>query len=486
METPRVASEVAPVITPCKTEKPADSIQGTPSTACEESPVKAEDADAGASPEGKKKKKRNNKKKVIALGAAPTVDSVAASVASMPPKGGKGKGKGKGFGKKGEFCEKGKGGKKGFGKKGGKKGVCPAEEAAEKTTVSGEEAAENKAEESAENAEASSATEEGAAAPANREKTIGELNEEYAKENERQRPDYKPWNPQNFAGEFRDTLGNWVTSICDSTNPKRLVFTVTMQKSYDQPPRQLVVRQVYGYNGYRRWMCGNGYFQRQTSSHDKIIWQTVDGRESTWTRTIPDGPVYFDPPPFLMAQAEAPKTERCTYVVNEEAAAESSNEEVAEEEEDEQKMERHTPKLKDETRENCVEISPGSLEWTVGEKMSKLRSLPADFAVNSPMFSVHNIDDMQLLFLPGGRKATDKASESGEKTSVINLMTGNLKSGTGIKFEITLNGVRTGPKVCLGKRFCCEFPSPFANKQSPKEVVIGFRVLDIFREGSIL
>merc|ERR1711871_1260272 len=47
----------------------------------------------------------------------------------------------------------------------------------------------------------------------------------------------------------------------------------------------------------KRWTCGNGVLVREESTTEKVVWKTADGRVSSWTRTPPEGPVYFDPPP---------------------------------------------------------------------------------------------------------------------------------------------------------------------------------------------
>lgn len=47
----------------------------------------------------------------------------------------------------------------------------------------------------------------------------------------------------------------------------------------------------------KRWTCGNGVLVREDTTSEKIVWKTADGRVSSWTRTPPEGPIYFDPPP---------------------------------------------------------------------------------------------------------------------------------------------------------------------------------------------
>jgi hypothetical protein len=45
------------------------------------------------------------------------------------------------------------------------------------------------------------------------------------------------------------------------------------------------------------WTCGNGVLIRSDSDKEHVVWKSSGGFTSTWTRTPPDGPVYFDLPP---------------------------------------------------------------------------------------------------------------------------------------------------------------------------------------------
>lgn len=133
----------------------------------------------------------------------------------------------------------------------------------------------------------------------------------------------------------------------------------------------------------------------------------------------------------------------------------------------------YTPKLKEFKASMVCAIENSELMWSLSEKPETLKKMPKDFGVNSPVFSVADVENMQLLFLPNGRTNSES-----DDVCAINLLTGTLKTGTGIKFELTLNGISTGPKVCLGKRFTTELPKPQGNN----DIQIGFRVLDIFSE----
>merc|ERR1712137_247799 len=53
------------------------------------------------------------------------------------------------------------------------------------------------------------------------------------------------------------------------------------------------------------WMCGNGTLVREKSDDQTIVWHASDGRESTWMRLPPDGPVYFDPPDEASQEVDA-------------------------------------------------------------------------------------------------------------------------------------------------------------------------------------
>eukprot|EP00971_Amphidinium_carterae_P250341 4969773-Amphidinium_carterae.1 len=49
----------------------------------------------------------------------------------------------------------------------------------------------------------------------------------------------------------------------------------------------------------KEWMCGNGVLVRAESSWEVITWRAEDGRTSSWSRPVVEGPVYFDPPPEM-------------------------------------------------------------------------------------------------------------------------------------------------------------------------------------------
>lgn len=51
--------------------------------------------------------------------------------------------------------------------------------------------------------------------------------------------------------------------------------------------------------GGDEWTCGNGKLVRDESGPEVLVWMASDGRKSRWTRSPPEGPVYFDAPPTL-------------------------------------------------------------------------------------------------------------------------------------------------------------------------------------------
>jgi hypothetical protein len=276
------------------------------------------------------------------------------------------------------------------------------------------------------------------------------------------------WDPSRFEGEFLDTLGNIVT-VAKTANA-RLSFTASLGKPGSPQVTHLTISKRWPSNHsvYKSWMCGNGVLQRKKSSFEKIIWRRYDGKESIWERRIPDGIVYFDPPQFLTNMNHFFPV---TYAMDpDEEEAPQQVPEIKE------KVE-YVPRL--DSPSNNVAIEDGMLEWTVCDKYAKFAKMPKDFAINSPVFSVHDIENMQLIFLPKGRK---KQLDDG--LCAINIVMGTLRSGTGVKFEIFLNGVSGGPRVCLGKRYDVEYQQ--LDVQEVSTVKISLRILDIFREESIL
>lgn len=286
------------------------------------------------------------------------------------------------------------------------------------------------------------------------------------------------WNPNHFCGEFWDNLGHDVCAQFTSRNNKKGEEIINLEANLikkcgdnEGSQKTLVVKKAKN-----KWQCGNGFFQAHESHFDKIVWETKDGKRSIWTRYAPTGPVFFDPPPMLLSEGGMVNIDMgCVLeeqIVKEDLKKFEFQAGAQEFIPFQKKLEMYTPKLKEFKASMVCTIENAELRWTLSEKPETLKKMPKDFGVNSPVFSVAEVENMQLLFLPNGRTNSES-----EDVCAINLLTGSLKTGTGIKFELFLNGISTGPKVCLGKRFTTELPKP-----QGIDIQIGFRVLDIFSE----
>lgn len=305
------------------------------------------------------------------------------------------------------------------------------------------------------------------------------------------------WNPRTFAGEFQDSLGNYVQVMQAPSGPKSLVFSAFLYKG-QHPPRRLLVAKHRMANGRWRWMCGNGYFQRYSSEADKIVWETDDGRVNTWTRCPPPlGPVFFDPPPHLFKNInDEPFLQGLGGAVPSNYEAGDLSSPIANTESEEPQTVTKTstftfsvnapefvPRGKKATpviqtgslKSDQFKIDDGRLVWTVKESLEMLKHYQQGMSIASVAFDVGEVIGMQYFFYPVGKK--------GSSGPEIGFMPGELPSGTGIKFEFWLNGISSGPQVCLGKR---QHPVPFAEIPDGSEFTIHFQVHDIFQKESIL
>jgi hypothetical protein len=89
------------------------------------------------------------------------------------------------------------------------------------------------------------------------------------------------------------------------------------------------------------------------------------------------------------------------------------------------------------------------------------------------MFGVRQAANMQLVFYPNG-----------SRTAEANRCTVMLTRGpdsAGIKFEFSVNGRSSGPKVCLGRRYLGDYPKPFDDSEDNKsqQVIIRMNVLEV-------
>lgn len=305
------------------------------------------------------------------------------------------------------------------------------------------------------------------------------------------------------------------------------------------------------------WTCGNGVLDMEESGEEKMVWRTADGRISTWTRSPPEGPVYFDAPPAPMMQEEMiqqplwyqpgmqvhpdgpvyfdpdhnlmgpPQGEwkglhlppeegdplqmqqgagvdtiEVTEVVVQDGSAwnvqapefvpsafaappASASPNIA------PAPAPATPamsvhpaptgaqaiacavQLSEGTQSPDVNITGHRLEWTLPDDWGQLKRLPKDFSITSPMFGVRQAANMQLMFYPNG----SRTAEAGRCT--IALM--RAPNSAGIKFEFSVNGRGSGPKVCLGRRYLGDYQKPYGDDEESKtrQVLVCMQVLEV-------
>lgn len=120
-----------------------------------------------------------------------------------------------------------------------------------------------------------------------------------------------------------------------------------------------------------------------------------------------------------------------------------------------------------------VTIIGNRLEWALPDDWGKLSRFPKDFCLTSPMFGVPQASNMQLVFYPNG----SRTAEAGRCT--VALTRG--PESAGIKFEFSVNGRGSGPKVCLGRRYLGDYPKPHddAEETKTKKVVVCMQVLEV-------
>lgn len=120
-----------------------------------------------------------------------------------------------------------------------------------------------------------------------------------------------------------------------------------------------------------------------------------------------------------------------------------------------------------------VQITGHRLEWVLPDDWGKLSRFPKDFCLTSPMFGVQQAANMQLVFYPNG----SRTAEAGRCT--VALTRG--PDSAGIKFEFSVNGRGSGPKVCLGRRYLGDYPKPYDDSEENKvqKVAVCMQVLEV-------
>mmetsp|Transcript_38107 Transcript_38107/g.89279 ORF Transcript_38107/g.89279 Transcript_38107/m.89279 type:complete len:636 (-) Transcript_38107:117-2024(-) len=115
--------------------------------------------------------------------------------------------------------------------------------------------------------------------------------------------DGKGFNPSYFVGDWLDSLGHFITVMpADIRKRKgaRPSYLATLVK-HGMPNKRFTISKD---RNKKEWMCGNGVLVRTESSWEAITWRAEDGRTSSWSRPVVEGPVYFDPPPEMQQQMQ--------------------------------------------------------------------------------------------------------------------------------------------------------------------------------------
>lgn len=128
------------------------------------------------------------------------------------------------------------------------------------------------------------------------------------------------FNAQYLIGEWNDNLGHSIFVTPDEMGGRgqrdrrrrgnkgggkgggKPGFLVVMQK-FGMPEKRFNINKD---RRTKEWTCGNGSLVRDDSSMEKIVWKAPDGRCSTWERTPPEGPVFFDAPPMQEGDGQQP------------------------------------------------------------------------------------------------------------------------------------------------------------------------------------
>jgi len=250
-------------------------------------------------------------------------------------------------------------------------------------------------------------------------------------------------NARQFIGEWKDSLGHTIV-VFEPLRPypdMAQKFAVLLSRP-GCPEKALSIR----CDQSDRWQCGNGYLDTEKTTLDHIVWETNDGRISEWTRLPPIGPVFFDPPPFLLEQAGM-------------VIAKPGPEKIL-------------PKLV-ETSEQChVDEETGHLIWRLPDEWKRLKKFPENYCVTSPSFEAANAKAMQIVFYPTGQDASGP-----RKVSTVSLNREGAGAGLRtVKFEFYLNGKSLGPKVCAGHGIDVNVERP---TDETNEVVISLSLLHI-------
>ncbi|CAL1134571.1 unnamed protein product [Cladocopium goreaui] len=331
------------------------------------------------------------------------------------------------------------------------------------------------------------------------------------------------FDPEYFLGEWLDNLGHKIVVSHASQrfrnqrpgrNQPRMSFRANLQKD-GVPDKRFTIT----LDRWQQWRCGNGTLVQEESNQEFLTWEAEDGRVSNWERPVPEGPVYFDPPPewnendwgnampdggygqwVAIDVTELPQDwnfNGLNATFNPQAPefvpsnASTSCERIPRKAYASPKgtpilspavgpgwgrtptpspmirpcgspllqglpdLGDAVPDFSNFTLPAAIElqlveegsdalVSGSRFDWTVADPWRELCKFPKDSCVMSPTFSIQE-GHMQLSFYPNGSREAEPGHCS------VALSRG--PDSPGIKFEFSVNGRSTGPKVCLGRRY---------------------------------
>ncbi|CAK8989553.1 unnamed protein product [Durusdinium trenchii] len=353
------------------------------------------------------------------------------------------------------------------------------------------------------------------------------------------------FDPQMFLGEWLDNLGHKIVVTPASQrfgrNPRgrqpRLAFTANLQKT-GVPDKRFTI----SLDRWQQWRCGNGTLLQEESNQEFLTWEAEDGRVSNWERPVPEGPVYFDAPPdwnenewqmpgdgygqWVAVDVTEMPGQAWSFNPHATEFNPHAPEFVPSGPSPDARMPRRAyaspkgtpvvspaivpgwgrtptpspmirpvgspllqgllPDLSDPgdftlpaaIELQLVEEGPDALvsgsrfDWTVSDPWRELCKFPKDSCVMSPTFSIQE-GQMQLSFYPNGSREAEPGHCS------VALSRG--PDCPGIKFEFSVNGKTTGPKVCLGRRYLGDYIKPFEDDGNASRVVVSMNVLEIIQ-----
>jgi len=320
-----------------------------------------------------------------------------------------------------------------------------------------------------------------------------------------------------------------------------MAFTANLQK-VGVPDKKFTI----SLDRWQQWRCGNGTLVQEESNQEFLTWEAADGRVSNWERPVPEGPVYFDAPPdWNENDWEMPgdgygqwvaidvtemanqagwnfnphATEFNPHAPEYVPTLPGPNERLPRRAHASPKgtpvvspaivpgwgrtptpspmirpvgsplLQGLLPDLSDPAdfalpasiELQLVEEGPDALvsgsrfDWTVTDPWRELCKFPKDSCVMSPTFSIQD-GSMQLFFYPNG----SREAEPGHCSVALSRE----QNCPGIKFEFSVNGRSTGPKVCLGRRYLSDYMKPFEDDGNTSQVVVSMNVLEIIQQGS--